>query len=292
MLTIENMHVSFKDQIALSIQTPIQINAGDRIGIIGSNGAGKSTLIKTLLGLLPFDGEIITTIPHQNMAVHLQENNYTNSTSVKLVMETILGTKISASPKVQELISYFQFEDCLKKRYNRLSGGQKQRLTIILVLMQDAEITFFDEVTSGLDFETRQQLMTKINDWYRNKDATICLVSHYYDELEALTNKLLLLEKGKVVCFGDKKSLFTKYCGHSTIIIQKEDDEATLFPEALRRLAAPKHLTAFSCANSTDEANIIAICNQHDINFKRSNNDIEIMTMNAKLQGGFSNEQN
>ena len=70
-------------------------------------------------------------------------------------------TKSAEDKKLSELISYFEFEDCLRKRYSSLSGGQKQRFTIILVMMQEAPLTFYDEVTSGLDFETRQKLVEK-----------------------------------------------------------------------------------------------------------------------------------
>lgn len=62
----------------------------------------------------------------------------------------------------------FYFGKNLKKKYKELSGGQQQRLTLIMVLYADAPITFFDEVTTGLDFETRQ-LMDKIRQWYKNK---------------------------------------------------------------------------------------------------------------------------
>ncbi|MDF2872097.1 MAG: transporter related [Anaerocolumna sp.] len=105
----------------------------------------------------------------------------------------------------------------MTKKYAALSGGQKQRHTIILVLIQDSPLVFFDEVTSGLDFETRQKLMTKLVEWYSNKPTTLCVVSHCYEELEQLVNKLLILERGQVVDFGSKDELFRKYCGKTVI---------------------------------------------------------------------------
>lgn len=101
------------------------------------------------------------TIRIQNYGAHMQFNEYTDSMPVKYVMEAILDTTISRNQKLRELIEYFEFGECLKKKYSKLSGGQKQRLTIILVMMQEAPMTFYDEVTSGLDFETRQRLMEK-----------------------------------------------------------------------------------------------------------------------------------
>ena len=111
---------------------------GERIGIIGSNGAGKTTLVKALFGLVKYRGSITTELKPEEMAVHLQFNEYVNTMSVKCIMETILRTSIRKNQKLQELIEYFGFGPCLGKRYKALSGGQRQLFTIIMVMMQDA----------------------------------------------------------------------------------------------------------------------------------------------------------
>ncbi|MBZ9686788.1 ABC transporter ATP-binding protein [Clostridium estertheticum] len=295
MVTIQNLEVKYGKQIALSIKSPITFEAGDRIGIIGSNGAGKSTLVKSILGLTNYNGTIHTSLKPEEMSAHMQENNYVDTMAVKYIIEAILNTKIKSNKVLQELISFLNFEECLNKKFSALSGGQKQRLTIILVLIQDAPLVFFDEVTSGLDFETRQQLMNKITQWYENKGATICIVSHYYEELENLASKILILDNGKVVDFGSKEQLFKKYCGKSTITIEntKRNEELTWsFP----KIIAPDHLIAISCTSDNKELEIIKVLIDEDINFKRSNSDIEIMSINAKarykveLAGGASDE--
>ncbi|MGH4120996.1 ATP-binding cassette domain-containing protein [Clostridium sp.] len=295
MVTIKNLEVKYGNQIALSIKSPITFEAGDRVGIIGSNGAGKSTLVKSILGLTNYNGTIHTSLKPEEMSAHMQENNYVDTMAVKHIMEALMNTKIKSNLALQELISFFNFEGCLNKKFSALSGGQKQRLTIILVLIQDAPLVFFDEVTSGLDFETRQQLMNKITEWYENKGATICIVSHYYEELEKLSNKILILDRGKVVDFGSKEKLFQKYCGKSTITIEntKINEELT---KSLPKILAPKHLIAISCLSENKELEIVKILIEENINFKRSNSDIEIMSINAKarfneeLEGGPSDE--
>jgi ABC-2 type transport system ATP-binding protein len=283
MVTIKNLEVKYGKQIALSIKSPITFEAGDRIGIIGSNGAGKSTLVKSILGLTNYNGTIHTTLKPEEMSAHMQENNYVDTMAVKHIIEAILSTKIKNNKVLQELISFFNFEECLNKKFSTLSGGQKQRLTIILVLIQDAPLVFFDEVTSGLDFETRQQLMNKITQWYENKGATICIVSHYYEELEKLTNKILILDNGKVVDFGSKEQLFKKYCGKSTITIENNTRNEEL-TKNLPRIIAPEHLIALSCLSEDKELEIVKLLIDENINFKRSNSDIEIMSINAKAR--------
>ncbi|MDD6794400.1 MAG: ABC transporter ATP-binding protein [Clostridiaceae bacterium] len=223
MLEINNLRVDYGNTTALLIDRPIVINKGERVGIIGSNGAGKSTLVKAILGITKYSGRINCNIKPEEMAVHMQENNYVDTMKIEYIIEGILGEKVSKNKKLQELIDFFDFKNCLNKKFKNLSGGQKQRMTIILVLMQDAPLVFFDEVTSGLDFETRQQLMEKIVSWFKNKETTICIVSHYYEELEQIVDKLLIIEKGRVIDYGNKDELFRKYCGNSIIIVDNNE---------------------------------------------------------------------
>ncbi len=283
MVVINNLQVRYGSQLALSIKEPIKFEAGDRIGIIGSNGAGKTTLVKSILGLTNYQGSIVTGLKPEEIAVHMQHNHYVNSMAVKHIIETVLNTSIKKNKQLQELISFFDFEGCLNKRYSSLSGGQKQRMTIILVLIQDAPLVFFDEVTSGLDFETRQRLMSKMGEWYRDKDTTLCIVSHYYEELEQLVNKILILEEGQVVDYGFKDVLFRTYCGKTVITIDNNERNRAL-TQHLHKLEAPEHLIALSCQDSELERELTESLIREDINYKRSNHDIEIMSINAKAR--------
>ena len=281
LLSIQNLVVRYGTDTALDIRDPIVIEEGDRVGVIGSNGAGKSTLIKSVLGLLPYQGVIRTGLKPEEMAVHMQFNEYTDAMPVRYIMEAVLGTKIARDRKLQELIAFFEFEDCLRKKYSRLSGGQKQRFTIIMVMMQDAALTFYDEVTSGLDFETRQKLVEKLVEWYRGKRESFLMVSHYYEELDQLVDKLLILDKGLVIDYGNKEELFRKYCGRAVIVVNHSEGNERLLSR-FRKLDAPAHLIAVSCESEKTEQEITGLLLENDVNYKRSNNDIEILYTNAK----------
>lgn len=280
-LSIDNLQVNYGKQVALRIDRPFVIEEGERIGIIGSNGAGKTTLVKSILGLVDYEGRIHTGLKREQMAVHMQQNEYVTTMPVKVIMETILNTKIKKNKELQELIAYFEFEKCLYKRFSHLSGGQKQRLTIIMVMLQNAPLTFYDEVTSGLDFETRQRLMEKLVNWYKNKENSLCIVSHYYEELEMMADRILLLDQGRVVDFGSKEELFQKYCGRSIFIIDNTEKNRALVGE-LEKLGAPEHLLALPSGDIESEHRIAKLLVDADVNFKRSSNDIEIMSTNAK----------
>ena len=281
LLTIDHLKVQYGKQTALQIESPLVFQEGERIGVIGSNGAGKTTLVKSILGLTDYTGSIRTRLKPEEMAAHMQFNEYVSTMPVKYIMEAMVDTKIKRNKELKELIAFFDFEQCLSKRYTALSGGQKQRFTIIMVMLQNAALTFYDEVTSGLDFETRQKLMEKLGAWYRNKNNTLFIVSHYYEELEQLADKLLILEQGKVVAFGKKEDLFRKFCGNAIFILDNKEENEKL-TRGFSRLKAPGHLIALSCPNQEEEEKLIALLVEHNVNFKRSSSDIEIMSINAK----------
>lgn len=280
-LTIENLTVKYGTEVALQIKEPLTVSEGDRVGIIGSNGAGKSTLIKSILGLVEYQGTIRTDLKPRQIATHMQFNEYTDAMPCRYIMEVILDTKVSKNPKLQELIHYFEFEDCLRKKFSKLSGGQKQRFTIIMVMMQEAPLTFYDEVTSGLDFETRQKLMEKLVNWYQGKTSSLCIVSHYYEELEQMANKILILDKGRVIDYGGKDQLFQKYCGRAVIVFDAQPGHQELV-KGYRKLASPAHLTALSVRDEAEELAVTKLLLDHNINYRRSNSDIEIMYSNAR----------
>ncbi len=283
LLAIKQLQVKYGNQTALQINSPLCIEEGERIGVIGSNGAGKSTLVKALLGLINYEGKIITQLKPEQMAAHMQSNAYVTTMPVKRIMEMILNTKIKENKELQELIDFFEFGQCLPKRYNALSGGQKQKFTIIMIMMQKAELTFYDEVTSGLDFETRQKLMEKLVDWYQDKKDSLIIVSHYYEELEQLADKILLLDRGKVIAYGRTEELFKTYCGDAIFILDNNRKNQELTKE-FSALKSPNHLIALSCRDAEEEKGLLSILVEHNVNFKRSNSDIEIMSINAREQ--------
>ena len=283
LLTIKQLQVKYGKQTALQINSPICFEKGERIGVIGSNGAGKTTLVKAILGLTNYEGRIVTQIKPEQMAAHMQTNAYVTTMPVKRIMEMILNTKIKENKELQELIAFFEFDQCLSKKYNALSGGQKQKFTIIMIMMQKAELTFYDEVTSGLDFETRQKLMEKLVEWYRDKDDSLIIVSHYYEELEQLADKILLLDQGKVVAYGKTEELFKTYCGDAIFILENTHTNKNL-TDGFRTLQSPNHLIALSCRDKEEEKRLLSLLVDNNVNFKRSNSDIEIMSINAREQ--------
>ena len=86
LFTIKQMQVKYGNQTALRIHEPITFEKGERIGVIGSNGAGKTTLVNALLGLVPYEGRVVTQLKPEQMAVHMQHNEYVTTVPVKCIM--------------------------------------------------------------------------------------------------------------------------------------------------------------------------------------------------------------
>lgn len=281
MIRLNDVKVIFKDKVALDLKGQIEIHAGDRVGIIGSNGAGKSTLVKSILGLVDYSGRIQTAIPSREIAIHMQQNEYSSLVPIRVILETIIGMPLEKNQKIMDMIDFFQFQDCLKKRWKQLSGGQKQRLTLLLVLCQESPITMLDEVTSALDFETRQSLIKKLMEWYQNQSSTLLIISHYYEELDYLADKILFLDNGHLIAYGKKQDLFAKYCGYS-VLIAKECPETLALKKDYPVLKGGPNTVVFTCPNVQVEEELITKLIHLNINYRRSNNDTEIMTLNAK----------
>lgn len=281
MIRLDNVKVTFKEKIAVDLGRTVEIKDGERVGIIGSNGAGKTTLLKSILGVVPYKGKISLEIPVSKIAVHMQQNEYIETVPVRIVMEMIMGCKIKDNPLLNEMIDFFDFRGNLGKRWKHLSGGQKQRMTLILIMCQESPITMLDEVTSGLDFETRQRLMEKLVEWYKERETTLLITSHYYEELENLATKILYLENGKVIDYGSKEELFGKYCGRAVITFEQSKETEAISKDHRRLVAPPGHL-AVTCKDTAEEEIIARKLIAANVNYRRSSNDIEIMTMNAK----------
>lgn len=281
MLTLDGVKVTFKDKTALDLGRMVEIADNDRVGVIGSNGAGKTTLIKSILGIVNYQGNIKRGIDIDKIAVHMQQNEYIDTVPLSIILEMLIGGPIKENKKVMEMIEFFEFESCLKKRWKHLSGGQKQRFTLILVMCSESPLTLLDEVTSGLDFETRQKLMKKLIDWYKERNTTLLVTSHYYEELEHLVNKILYLDKGKVVDFGNKDELFRKYCGKAVILCEENDAVKEILKNH-RQIIAPEGMIALRCDEKEDEIAVSEALSGINVNYRRSNNDIELMTINAK----------
>lgn len=186
------------------------VESGTVFGLLGANGAGKSTTIECILGIKQADSGKIRILDQdpskdrcqlfQKIGVQFQESNYQPEIKVyELCEETACLYHHPADWK--KLCTQFGIDDKLKTSVKSLSGGERQRLFIVLALIPDPKVVFLDELTTGLDPKARRDVW-KILKNLKSTGLTIFLTSHFMDEVEALCDKICILEKGHSVFYG------------------------------------------------------------------------------------------
>lgn len=219
MIKINNLTKKYKDKLAVD-NLNLEIKTGELFSLLGTNGAGKTTTIKMISTLiLPTSGTInincldiikdrekikrIINISPQETAIApnltVLENLY--------FMAGIYEIK-KAKEKINELIKLFKLEEVLNQKAKTLSGGYQRKLSIAISLINDPEILFLDEPTLGLDVISRRELWHIIEN-LKGK-ITIILTTHYMEEAEILSDRIGIMNKGKLIELGTSKELIKK----------------------------------------------------------------------------------
>lgn len=197
------------DKISFRVET------GEVFGLLGHNGAGKSTTIDLLLGLKKPDcgtGTIFGLDPTANrkavferVGVQLQSSNYQNNIRVDELFKE-MSALYEKPEDYRRLIKIFSLEKFEKSQVNKLSGGEKQRLSVALALINNPEIVFLDELTTGLDTAARREVWGHLKE-LKSKGTTIFLTTHYMEEAESLCDRIFLIKDGKRITKGTVKEV-------------------------------------------------------------------------------------
>jgi lipooligosaccharide transport system ATP-binding protein len=203
-----------------------EVPRGDRgecFGFLGPNGAGKTTLMRmiycfsprtsgdlTVFGLDP--GREAASIKNR-IGVVAQTDNLDDQLTVTQNLEVYAGyfglSRKAARPRIEELIAFMALEAKAGVSIRELSGGMKRRLVIARALLHDPELLILDEPTTGLDPQVRHLIWAKLRE-LKAKGTTLLLTTHYMEEAHELCDRLLVMDKGKVLDSGRPKDLVAK----------------------------------------------------------------------------------
>jgi ABC-2 type transport system ATP-binding protein len=204
-VSVEQLKVRYGDTIAVD-GVSFGINRGEIFGILGPNGAGKTTTVECIGGLRKPDSGSITVLGlnpkthaselHERVGVQLQTSELPDKIYVREALE--LFASFYANPlDPEQLLRLLRLEEKAETRYINLSGGQRQRLSIALALVGRPELAILDELTTGLDPQSRRETWKLIED-IRDQGLTVILVTHFMEEAEYLCDRVALLHRGRI----------------------------------------------------------------------------------------------
>ncbi len=197
----------------------INISKGDVVGIIGENGAGKTTLFNCIIGRIQYTGCIKKSFSVNELGIQFQVNSYNKLMKVYELIQ-IVTKKVKFDNKISNELEQFELNDLLKKRIGELSVGELQRITLFLVLYLQPNVLLFDELTTGLDYKKRIELLGLVKEYCKNK--TVLTITHYFEEISDWANKLLILHKGRLVFYGTINELEELHSHYSIIKVSKK----------------------------------------------------------------------
>ncbi|QMV18590.1 ATP-binding cassette domain-containing protein [Granulicella sp. 5B5] len=186
----------------------LALRRGEIVALLGPNGAGKSTAVKLMMGLsAPTAGSVRVfgadprdTDTRLRTGVMLQVGRAPEMLRVREQVEIFRGYYPAPMPYA-ELVKAAGLEGIEERFFGQLSGGQKQRMLFALALAGDPDLIFLDEPTVGLDIEARRGMWATIRS-LAARGKTVLLTTHYLEEADALANRIVVINKGKVVCSG------------------------------------------------------------------------------------------
>ncbi|REL25722.1 ABC transporter ATP-binding protein [Thalassotalea euphylliae] len=230
-LEVKNLVKQYRDLFAVN-DVSFAIEAGQCFGLLGPNGAGKTTTIEIMEGIIKasqgqvlYQGQPVTSAIAQQIGIQFQHTALQDFLTVKETLDLFSSFYQQALPH-ETLIELCDLSEFLNRDNRLLSGGQRQRLLLALALINDPEVVFLDEPTTGLDPQARRNFWQLIQN-IKAQNKTIVLTTHYMDEAEQLCDHVVVMDHGKIIEQGSPTELLAKHFGHVFIylpVAQISDD--------------------------------------------------------------------
>jgi len=205
----------YKEVIAVD-NISFNIGKGQCFGLLGPNGAGKTTTIEIMEGIIsPSSGQVnyygspITDDVCQQIGIQFQHTALQDFLTVQETLN-LFTSFYQQTIAHQELIELCDLSSFLDRDNRLLSGGQRQRLLLALALINDPDIIFLDEPTTGLDPQARRNFWQLIKN-IKARNKTVILTTHYMDEAEQLCDEVVIMDQGKIIESGTPHQLLQKH---------------------------------------------------------------------------------
>ncbi len=204
------------------------VKKGTCFGLLGPNGAGKTTAIEIIEGITASDGG---SILYKNRPIgrdfHKETGIQFQTTALQeflTVKETLmLFYKLYPNPSnFDEIVEECSLKNLLSRDNRKLSGGQRQRLLVAIALVNQPELLFMDEPTTGLDPQARRNFWNMVEK-IKLRNTTLILTTHYMEEADFLCDEIAIMDKGKIIAYGEPKELIAQH--FKEVVLELPEDE-------------------------------------------------------------------
>src|ERR1700731_3867804 len=224
-----------------------EVNDGEIFGLIGPNGAGKTTTMECIEGLRTPDRGTISVLGldpfrqvyqlQARIGVQLQQAQLQKRIKVWEAVDLWASLYHKKAIDAERLLESLGLTDKRDAWFMNLSGGQKQRLFIALALINDPEVVFLDELTTGLDPQARRAIWDLVRN-IRKRGKTVFLTTHLMEEAERLCDRVAIIEHGRIIDIDSPESLVKRHCPERTVVLATDDGSAAEHFRAIPRVDA------------------------------------------------------
>jgi ABC-2 type transport system ATP-binding protein len=232
-ISAENLKKKYGETRAVD-DVSFEVKKGEIFVMVGPNGAGKTTTIEMLEGLRAMDSgkaSIAGMNPKDKrireiIGIQLQESAFQNVIKVQEILE-LFGSFYEKSLDPQEVIKRLGLEEKAMEYYENLSGGLKQRVAIAVAMINDPEIVFLDELTTGLDPQARRSTWELVRNLKEN-EKTVFMTTHYMEEAEALGDRVAIINHGKLIALDTPENLIKAVGGETKVTYEGPATETAI----------------------------------------------------------------
>lgn len=282
-LVVKNLIKDYKGFKAVN-GVSFNVKKGEIFGILGPNGAGKTTTLEMVEGLRPITSGQITLAGieaseeknrkkmQSRIGVQLQSSSYFDLLTLREILE-LFGSFYPKRLDPMELLKMVKLEEKKDNLVRNLSGGQAQRFSIVAAIVNDPEVVFLDEPTTGLDPQIRRsiwELIRQIN----KQGKTIILTTHYMEEAEELCDRIAIMDQGKIIALNSPQELINEQKLKFTVkfvtkkpMTKKEIDEFVKHPLVVK-FWEEKNKYVFRIADPGKVNDILDWLESHKLQFK------------------------
>jgi ABC-2 type transport system ATP-binding protein len=230
-IRVSGIRKTYGSMVAID-DVSFDVNEGEIFGLIGPNGAGKTTTMECVEGLRTPDHGVISVLGlnpfhdiyklQDRIGVQLQQAQLQKRIKVWEAMGLWASLYQKKAIDGERLLEQLGLIDKRNAGFMNLSGGQKQRLFIALALINDPEVVFLDELTTGLDPQSRRTIWDLVRG-IRERGKTVFLTTHLMEEAERLCDRVAVIEHGRIIDIDTPQNLVNRHCPERTVVLATED---------------------------------------------------------------------